>query len=85
VPLSLAGLACSALAGYVAAWLAKHDELLNGGLSSFLCVLFALFQLRNGNNYYPLSVRVLLLIAAPAFAVFGGYLRLRQKVDAQCK
>jgi len=34
----LVGLACSVLGGYVAGWLAKHDELLNGTLSSFLCV-----------------------------------------------
>jgi hypothetical protein len=34
----LVGLCCSLLGGYVAAWLAKHDESLNGTLSSFLCV-----------------------------------------------
>jgi hypothetical protein len=32
----LVGLACSVLGGYVAAWLAKHDELLNRTLSAFL-------------------------------------------------
>ena len=31
------GLGCSVLGGYVAAWIAKHDEPLNGLLSSFLC------------------------------------------------
>jgi hypothetical protein len=77
--MSLAGLVCSALGGYVAAWFSKHDELLNGGLSSFLCVLISLSQLTKGNYYYPQPVRVLLLVAAPAFAIFGGYLRLRQK------
>ena len=33
---SLIGLACSVLGGYVAARVAKHDELLNGLLASFL-------------------------------------------------
>ena len=28
------GLMCSVLGGYVAAWIAKHDELLNGALSA---------------------------------------------------
>src|SRR4029077_10831886 len=35
---SLIGLACSVLGGYVAARAAKHDELLNGLLASFLSV-----------------------------------------------
>ena len=36
------GCGCSVLGGYVAAWIAKRSELLNGGLSAFLCVSFAL-------------------------------------------
>src|SRR6266516_4024265 len=35
---SLIGLVCSVLGGYVAARVAKHDELLNGLLASFLPV-----------------------------------------------
>jgi hypothetical protein len=34
---------CSALGGYVAAWIVKHDELLNGLLSSFLCTAVTLY------------------------------------------
>ena len=41
--LVLNGLAFSALGGFVAALLAKHDKLLNGGLSSSLCLLVSLF------------------------------------------
>jgi uncharacterized membrane protein YfcA len=46
----LVGLACSVLGGYVAAWLAKHDELLNGGLSSVLCVAGGIYVLATGKD-----------------------------------
>jgi uncharacterized membrane protein YfcA len=46
----LVGLACSVLGGYVAAWLAKHDELLNGGLSSFLCVALGIYTMTSGKD-----------------------------------
>src|SRR5882757_3764325 len=42
------GLGCAAIGGYVAAWLAKHDELLNGVLASFLCVGIDLYALLTG-------------------------------------
>ena len=42
---SLVGLACSVLGGYVAARVAKHDELLNGLLASFLSVAFGVYSL----------------------------------------
>ena len=44
VMLLVIGLACSTLGGFVAAWLAKHDELLNGALSSFLCVALGVYE-----------------------------------------
>src|SRR5437762_11145181 len=44
------GCLCSALGGYVAAWLAKHDELLNGLLSSFLCDAIGLYSIAAGKN-----------------------------------
>lgn len=39
------GFGCSALGGYVAAWIAKRDEMLNGLLSSFLCGVIALYSI----------------------------------------
>jgi putative membrane protein (TIGR04086 family) len=73
------GLACSALGGYLSAQIAKHDELLNGGLSSFLSVLIHLFVISSGHDSRPAIERYLVLLAGPAFAILGGYLRLRQK------
>ena len=77
--LVLNGLAFSSLGGYIAELLARHDELLNGFLSSFLCVILSVFFMASGIDHHPLLVQLLLLIAAPTFAVLGGYLRLRQK------
>jgi len=73
------GLGCSALGGYVAAWIAKHDELLNGLLSSFLCVALALYSILLGKNVQASLAQILSLAAAPALALAGGYLRQIQK------
>jgi uncharacterized membrane protein YfcA len=76
----LVGLACSVLGGYVAAWLAKHDELLNGGLSSVLCVALGIYTVSTGKDSNPHWLQVLLLLASPLMALLGGELmrRLRQ-------
>jgi MFS family permease len=73
------GLACSALGGYVAAWIAKHDELLNGLLSSFLCVAIGIYSVFSNKDSQSVLVQVGLLVASPAFALLGGYLRHSQK------
>jgi hypothetical protein len=73
------GLGCSVLGGYVAAWIAKHDELLNGLLSSFLCTAIGLYSILLGKDSQSLLAQILLLAAAPAFAFLGGYLRQTQK------
>jgi hypothetical protein len=70
----LVGLACSVLGGYVAAWLAKRNELLNGMLSSFLCVALGIFTLASGKGPDSLWVQILLLVASPAMALLGGAL-----------
>ena len=44
------GLGCSGLGGYVAAWMAKHDELLNGSLSSFLCTAIGVYSVVSGKD-----------------------------------
>jgi hypothetical protein len=75
----LIGLGCSVLGGYVAARIAKHDELLNGALSSFLCIAIGVYSLGRGKIPGSLSVAILLLIASPLFAFLGGYLRILQK------
>jgi hypothetical protein len=74
------GLLCSVLGGYVAAWLAKHDELLNGGLSSFLCVSLGIYTMASGKDSNALWVQILLLLASPALALVGGELMRRQRM-----
>lgn len=68
------GLGCAALGGYVAAWVAKHDELLNGVLASFLCVGIGLYALLSGHAHSQ-NLQLLLILASPVFALFGGYAR----------
>jgi hypothetical protein len=75
---SVIGLACSVLGGYVAARVAKHDELLNGLLASSLPVAFGVYSLATTNDSGPLLLPVLLLFAGPPCSGFGGHLRLIQ-------
>ena len=75
----LIGLACSSLGCYVAARIARHDELLNGLLSSFLCVALGIYSLASGKAPGSFLVQLLLLFASAAFGMMGGYLRLLQK------
>ena len=75
----LIGLGGSVIGGYVAAWIAKHDELLNGVLSSWLCVAAGIYSLATGKLSTSLTEYFLLLIAGLAAALLGGYLRLVQK------
>jgi hypothetical protein len=70
------GLACSALGGYVAARLAKHDELLNGTLSSFLCTAIGIYSIAAGKDSHSLAVQILTFVGSPVFALIGGYLAL---------
>jgi len=73
------GLGCSVLGGYFAAWIAKHDEPLNGLLSSFLCVAIGVYSVFSGKDSQPLLIQIILLAAAPAFAFLGGYFRQSQR------
>jgi hypothetical protein len=73
------GVGCSVLGGYVAARIAKHDELLNGLLSSFLCTAIGVYSVFSGKDSQSVLVQILLLTAAPVLALLGGYLRQIQK------
>jgi hypothetical protein len=77
VLVATSGLVFFVLGGYLSARIARHDEMLNGGLISFACVLVSLFQTLAGKT--TLVTAFLTLVAAPACGAFGGYLRLRQK------
>jgi hypothetical protein len=78
----LIGFGCSVLGGYVAARLAKHDELLNGCLSAFLCVASGIWVATTHQNSDPIWQQIIELVASPILGLLGGYLRLRQKRPA---
>jgi hypothetical protein len=73
----LIGLGCSVLGGYVAARIAKHDELLNGGLSSVLCIALGIYSIWTGKDSDPHWLQVLLFIASPLLGILGGDLMRR--------
>jgi hypothetical protein len=75
----LVGLACSVLGGYVAAWLARHDELLNGGLASTFCIALGIYTVVAGRDSNPLWLQLTLLVASPLLAIGGGELIRRQR------
>ncbi len=80
----IVGAMFSILGGYIGAYIAKHDELLNGVLSSFLCVLSGIYALVTGSHpLYLVLLEILALIISPLLAMFGGYLRLKQKARKQ--
>jgi hypothetical protein len=74
------GSLCSILAGYVSARIAKHDEILNGALSSVLCVgLIAYSIVSEEMKSYYLALNIASLFLSPALSAFGGYLRSLQR------
>jgi hypothetical protein len=77
----LTGFAGSILGGYVAGWIAKHDQLLNGLLSSFLCVALAIHSIVSGKSP-ALYADVSALVTSPIFGLLGGYLRYRRTSNA---
>ena len=70
----LIGIVGSIFGGYVAAWLAKRNELFNGALSSFLCVAMGLYSISSG----PLVEKIIPLAASPVLGLLGGYIRFIQ-------
>ena len=73
------GCLCSVLGGYVAARIAKHDELVNGAASAWLCVLIGLFSFATVQDGGQIVRHIASEVAAPLLGLFGGYVRLFQK------
>jgi hypothetical protein len=73
------GFACSILGGYVAARIAKHDEVLNGALSSFLCIVLGIYSAASGKALESPAEHALLLAASFGAAAFGGFLARKPK------
>lgn len=68
--------ACSVFGGYLAGVTARHDEVLNGFLSSIINVLItALFHALDPHSF---SVKLMKALAIVAAAGLGGYLRARK-------
>ena len=74
----LIGVVCSIFGGYVAAWLAKHDELVNGALSSFLCIAMGVYSISIDHGSGPLVEKIIPFVASPVLGLFGGYIRFIQ-------
>lgn len=72
------GIGCSILGGYVAARLARRGELLNGTLSSFLCVGIGIYSIITGQATETPIAAIVALVSSPVFALLGGYLRSMQ-------
>jgi hypothetical protein len=69
----------SVLGGYVAARIARRDDVLNGALSSLLGVGASVYALVSGGAaghevLYPVSLPL-----SPALTAFGGYLSARRR------
>jgi hypothetical protein len=73
------GGAGSMIGGYVAAWIAKRDQVLNGTLSSYLCLAIGIFGWTTSKATASPGEQSLLLVGSVAFAALGGYLRLGYK------
>jgi hypothetical protein len=73
----LIGFGCSALGGYIAARIAKHDELLNGAIASWLCVAIGIYSLTTGHATGSIATHVGMIALTPVCYLLGAYLRLR--------
>jgi len=67
----------SIIGGYVGAWLAGHDETLNGALSSWLCVVLGVVGLflHMSVGAGILASPVLMFAVSIGLPALGGYLR----------
>jgi hypothetical protein len=72
------GALCSVLGGYVSARIAKHDEILNGALSSILCIAFGVYAVVNVNAADRWGLSLAFLPLSAALGSFGGYLWSRR-------
>ena len=76
------GMACSVLGGYVAGLIARHDHMLNGALSSWLCLALGIYTLAGGKNSHSVGMEILMLASSPVLALCGGYIANRRRAPA---
>ena len=72
------GALCSFLGGYIAARLARHDEKLNGTVSSVLSLASGIIAIAIGHNPDQLVIQIVSLPLKPLFGFAGGAFRLAQ-------
>lgn len=63
---------CSVIGGFVAALIARHDELLNGALSAYLCVALGVYSLMRGAMVASVFLAILGFVLSPALGLLGG-------------
>lgn len=71
------GLGCSVLGGYIAARIARSEELLNGAVSAWLCTALGVYAIAAGKDHHSVLVQVLVLLAGPVMGSLGGYLAIK--------
>lgn len=76
------GMACSVLGGYVAGLIARHDHMLNGTLSSWLCLALGIYTLGAGKDSHSVTTEILMLALSPVLALCGGYIANRRSARA---
>jgi hypothetical protein len=69
----------SVIGGYIAARIAKHDDVLNGALSSILCVGATVCALVSGGAAGHEALYFVSLPLSPALTALGGYLSARHR------
>jgi hypothetical protein len=73
------GALCSVLSGYVSARIARHDDVLNGALSSILCIGVGVYALFSGSAAGQFALHLALLPVSVALGALGGYLSSRRR------
>jgi hypothetical protein len=81
VSVIILGALCSVMGGYVSARIAKRDDVLNGALSSALCVGFGVYALLSGSAAGHLGLHLALLPVSVALGALGGYLSSRRRAQ----
>lgn len=76
------GIAASIFGGFLAAYIAGKEEILNGALSSVFCVGFGVLGVFLGSGYQSLWIQVAFLFVSPALGALGGFLRKRYVAKA---
>lgn len=72
------GFSCSLLGGYVAAAIAKSDELLNGALASWLCIVIGVYVFLSVALGGLVWLHALTVVLSPLVYLGGAYLWLRR-------